>query len=199
MWMRPSATAPNPSPPAGFEYCDGTPVTTVGSPLFGENKPSLMITSAGGAKGLVRGADVTASYGIGTPIVTGGSDTHTHAAVSSGFHNHSLSNHTHSLGAHVHAALPAGGSHDHGFTDTANTTGVPATGATFQGGLTYHNHAVPVGGAHTHGATNPPTPDATGTPSVSTTDGQGSHTHTINNNSGLPVRYAELAFIVRVL
>lgn len=198
-WMNPSAASMNPTPPPGFEYCDGTAVSTVGSPFFGQTKPNLMVTSAGGTKAFVRGANVNAApYGVGTAIVQGGSDTHNHTLNNAGTHNHGMKNHTHTMSAHTHS-VPSGGMHDHGFTDTANTAGVPATGTPFQGGVFYHNHMVTnTNSAHTHTTDIPSTPN-TSAPNDNTTDNSGDHGHSINNNSVLPVLHAEIAYILRVL
>jgi hypothetical protein len=201
MWMNPTAAAMNPTPPGGFEYCDGTTVTTPGSPLFGEIKPNLMITSAGGARGVARGADVNAApYGIGTALITGGNDNHSHSIQSSGTHSHSMQSHTHNLANHVHGAPAPNGGHDHGFTDTVNQIGVPTTGPTYQGGLFYHNHNTFVGpSAHSHGNSLAASPNVSDGPNTSNTDIQGSHAHTANNNTIIPVFHTEVAFIVRVL
>lgn len=182
-WMNPNPAAMNPSPPAGFEFCDGTAVTTVGSPYLGQIKPNLMVTSAGGAKGFMRGANVTAApYGVGTAIVTGGVDSHSHGGSTSSVsdHSHSLQNHTHSIssdGSHFHTLLgPTSG----------EITFNPATPA---GPDTQTNNA----GTHSHGG-------ATGTPSNNTSSSAGGHSHSISANSvsHLPV-FAEVAQIVRVI
>lgn len=199
MWMNPNAAAMNPPPPTGFEYCDGTAVTTLGSPFIGQTKPSLMITSAGGSKGVARGANVNAaSYGLGTAIVQGGSDTHNHTVNAALDHTHGMKNHTHQMQNHTHT-VASSGLHDHGFTDTANTAGVPATGTTLQGGLIYHNHAVTnTNSAHTH-TTDAPNTNVTTAPNDNTSDPGGTHGHTTNNNSTFPAFHAELAFILRVI
>lgn len=199
MWMNPAAASMNPTPPTGFEYCDGTAVATVGSPLMGQIKPNLMITSAGGAKGVVRGANVNAApYGVGTAIVQGGSDTHNHTTNNAGVHTHGMKNHTHQMQNHTHT-VASSGAHDHGFTDTANNSGVPSTGTAFQGGLLYHNHAVTnTNSAHTH-VTDAPNNNVTTAPNDNTSDSSGDHNHSVNNNTVFPVYHAELAFIVRVI
>ena len=198
MWMNPNAAAMDPSPPAGFEFCDGTAVTTVGSPLLGETKPNLMVTSAGGAKGFARGANVTAApYGVGTALITGGSDSHNHTTNNGGSHNHSMQGHTHSMQNHTHT-VPSGGNHTH-TTGTANQSGVPATGGSYQGGVFFHNHLISSSGSHSHPNTGGPSTSNTGGPSTSNTDSQGSHNHSVNNNTIVPVFHTELAFIVRVL
>ena len=199
-WMNPAAASMNPSPPAGFEFCDGTAVTTSGSPFLGQIKPNLMITSAGGAKGVARGANVTAApYGVGTALITGGNDLHTHSSNTAGDHTHGMKSHTHTMSNHTHT-VPSGGSHDHGgFTDPANQAGVPATGAVYQGGAFYHNHAIPsAGSTHAHpdtGTNNLPTAG----PNDNATDNAGTHSHSLNNNTILPVFHTEVAQIMRVL
>lgn len=195
-WMNPNPAAPNPSPPAGFEFCDGTAVTTPGSPYLGQLKPNLMVTSSGGAKGFMRGADVTAPYGVGTALILGGSDSHNHTTNSAGNHNHGMKNHTHSMQNHTHNTL-SDGSHTH-TTGTANQSGVPATGGSYQGGIFYHNHIISSSGGHSH-STGGPSTSNTGGPNDNTTDNAGSHNHSINNNTILPVAFTEVAQIVRVL
>jgi hypothetical protein len=199
MWMNPSAASMNPTPPAGFEYCDGTAVSTIGSPMLGITKPSLMITSAGGAKGIARGANVNAApYGVGTALVQGGADTHNHTTNAAGAHTHGMKNHTHLMQSHTHP-VASSGAHDHSLTDTANTAGVPATGTAFQGGLFYHNHSVTsTNSAHTH-VTDGPSSNVTAAPNDNTTDASLDHSHSVNNNSVFPAFHTELAFIVRVL
>ncbi len=202
MWMNPGAAATNPTPPIGFEYCDGTAVVTGGSPLLGEIKPNLMISSGGGVKGVARGADVTgAPYGVGTPLIVGGADTHSHAAATGLFntsHSHTMA-HDHDLSAHTHGTF-SGGTHGHGFTDTARTAGAPATGALFAGGGFAHDHDIPAGsGSHAHGSTGTPSPDLSGASSAPNTGPNGAnHSHTIASDGNLPT-FTEVAFIVRVI
>jgi len=196
MWMNTAAASMNPTPPAGFEFCDGTAVVTVGSPLLGEIKPNLMITSAGGAKGVARGADVnTAPYGVGTPLVQGGNDLHNHTANSVSNHNHGMKNHSHSMQNHTHAS-GGGGNHTHSTSDAVQPTG---GGATYQGGIFAHFHTISSSGSHTHFGSGTPSSASTGSPNDNTSDGAGSHGHSINNNTVFPVFHTEIAFIVRVL
>jgi len=198
-WMNPAAAAMNPTPPAGFEFCDGTAVSTVGSPFFGQLKPNLMVTSAGGAKGIARGANVTAApYGVGTALVTGGSDVHNHTVNNASNHNHGLNSHTHNMNNHTHS-VASSGAHDHGFTGTANQSGVPATGSSYQGGVFYHNHAVSSTNSNHSHTTAGPSAASTAAPSVSNTADAGSHGHSTNNNSVFPAFHTEVASIVRVL
>jgi len=196
MWQNPSAAAPNPTPPTGFEYCDGTAVTTVGSTMLGQNKPNLMLTSGGGAKGFPRGADVTVNYGSGTALVSGGADTHTHSTDSPGDHAHTMSSHTHQMAAHTHGTNSAG-SHDHG----GNTSGAVqdiSSGSQYNGGVFYHRHQITSSGSHDHGSTQAASPTATDGPSTSNTGNAGSHTHTALSESNVPV-FVELAYIIRVI
>jgi hypothetical protein len=201
MWMNTGAAAMNPTPPGGFEFCDGTAVVTGGSPLLGEIKPNLMITSAGGTKGVARGADVNAApYGVGTPLLTGGGDAHDHTMSSETFnHTHQMSSHTHSMQNHTHTG-GSGGTHGHGFTGTSNQAGVPATGASYQGGAFFHNHSVGSGSSsHSHGATSGPSTASTAGPSSSNTGTESAnHAHNVNPSPNIPF-FTEVAFIVRVL
>lgn len=80
-------TAPGAPVPAGYEYCDGTPVVTEG-PLQGFTKPDLM-----GTQRFVRGVSMSAlgTFGGANAFTTGGTD-------SVGAHQHSvpgLASHTH--------------------------------------------------------------------------------------------------------
>lgn len=82
-------TAPGAGVPAGYEYCDGTPVVTDG-PLKGFNKPDLM-----GTQRFLRGISMSnlGSFGGGNAFTTGGTDTTPH-------HQHSvpgLASHTHKV------------------------------------------------------------------------------------------------------
>lgn len=199
MWMNVAAAAPDPTAPVGFEFCDGTAVTTVGSPLLGETKPNLMVTSAGGTKGFTRGADVTgAPYGVGTAVITGGSDDHNHVVNSGGDHSHQMGSHTHNMQSHTHS-VPSGGSHTHGNTGTANQSGVSG-GSTYSGGVFAHNHSTSTGSSsHSHPNTGGPSNNTTQGPSTDSTNSGGSHSHSTNNNADVPVFYTELAFIVRVI
>lgn len=204
MWMNPAAASLNPTPPAGYEYCDGTAVVTGGSPFIGQVKPNLMVTSGGGQLGMPRGADVnSAPYGVGTAIVTGGVDSHVHGGGTSSDgagHTHSMQGHTHSMQTHTHNT-PSGGSHGHGFTGTANQSGVPSTGGSYQGGAFFHNHSVGTGSSsHSH-TTNGPSVANTGSPSSSSTgSGSSNHGHTISSDSQSNVPFfSAVAFIVRVL
>lgn len=180
-WMSPTLGAPQPSPPSGYEYCDGTAVSTVGSPLFGFNKPALMKTVAapGVTQRTIRGGNTNVAYGGATALVTGGSDTHNHTGNTDtqGSHQHQVDSHSHTIATD--------GSHRH-IADAAN----PFFGGSFQytapGGVTAY------AGSHTHGG-------ATGNTTPNTNSG-GSHNHllSINGSSNLP-SYVELAYIIRVL
>jgi hypothetical protein len=179
-WQNPNPAAPNPSPPSGFEFCDGTTVTTAG-PMFGAVKANLMVTSGGGTKGIARGADVTVNYGTGTALVAGGADTHLHGGGtdSQGNHDHNVSSHNHTIssdGSHQHTLLgPTSG----------KITFNPATPA---GPDTLTNSA----GAHTHTG-------STGSTGGSTNfNGGHSHNVTTSSSSSLP-RFVELAYIIRVV
>jgi len=203
MWMNPAAASMNPTPPVGYEFCDGTVVGTGGSPFLGQTKPNLMVTSAGGALGMARGADVnSAPYGVGTAIVTGGADTHAHggSTSSAGNHNHGMQNHNHSMQSHTHSTTTSG-SHGHGFTGTANQSGVPATGGSYQGGAFFHNHSVGTGSStHSHGNTGLPSTPSTGAGNPNTTDSQGNHGHSISSDAQSNVSlFSAVAFIMRVL
>lgn len=173
-WWPTAAGSPQPTPPAGYEYCDGTAVTTVGSLFLGFTKPDLMTTTAGGTQRVVRGADTTVAYGGPTAFVTGGADTHSHSGPTGGggAHTHTVNSHTHSVssdGAHTHAT--AGGGPKQLF-----------------GGL----EELVSAGAHSHtGSTGAVSPG---------TDATGDHTHTLTTtaDNNIPA-FQELAKIVRVL
>jgi len=189
-WLSPTAGSPEPTPPTGFEYCDGGLVTTVGSPLLGFTKPALMATVAnpGAGQRVLRGADTSAvPYGgIANPLVSGGADTHTHAGTSDpGNHDHSLSAHTHSMSSHSHS-IPSQGNHTH------NGAGILLAGG--WGGISYVD-----AGAHTHGGTTGiPSVASTGSPSTVNTGVEGAHTHTVNAGGQAPANVA-VAIIIRVL
>ena len=181
LWQNPALATLNPTPPTGFEYCDGTAVTTPG-PMNGQTKANLMITAAGGTRGITRGADVNgAGYGSGTALVTGGADTHGHTGGtdSQGNHSHTVNSHTHtfttnSTGAHTHT-LPVG-----------------------SGQITF-NPGMPVGRLATTDSQGTHSHTGTTASSAPGTNSAGSHSHglSINAASSLP-RYVELAYIVRV-
>lgn len=190
-WMSPSLGAPEPTPPSGFEYCDGTAVTTVGSPILGATKPALMRTVAAPAatQRVLRGANTTAVYGGATALVTGGGDTHTHTGSTDvqGAHVHNMSSHTHSI-AHTHT-ISSDGAHVH----DAGAGGGTLTG----GGAVFTNST----GSHNHsGVTGAASPATSGVPSSANTSSDGAHSHapTINAGSTLPA-YIELAWIIRVI
>jgi len=181
LWQNPDPASVNPSPPTSYEFCDGTAVTTPG-PMNGQTKANLMVTAAGGVKGMVRGANVTgAAYGDGTALVVGGADTHQHnggTTSSDGSHPHTVNSHNHSIssdGVHAHTLLgPTSG----------KITFNPAT-------PTGPNDITNMQGSHSHTG-------FTGNASPST-NSAGNHQHSFNTTaaSTLP-RYIELAYIVRV-
>lgn len=193
-WMSPSAGAPEPTPPTGFEYCDGTAVSTVGSTLFGLNKPELMRTVAAPAaqQRFPRGADTTSTYGGATAFVTGGNDVHNHTGGtdSQGSHNHSMQSHTHSMQNHTHS-ITNDGSHTHG----RGAGPVDGFDPNLFGNITAS------AGTHNHGGnTGTPSTANTGAPNTSNTGSAGSHSHglTINNSSTTPF-FVQLAWIIRVI
>lgn len=191
-WMSPSAGAPEPTPPSGYEYCDGTAISTVGSTMLGLTKPSLMRTVAAPAaqQRFIRGADTSVTYGGGTAFVNGGNDQHTHTGNtdSQGSHSHSMQSHTHSLNNHTHS-VSSDGAHTH---DTGGAGGnIPGAGFLFTNSAGSHSHG---------GATGTPSTANSGAPSTANTDFQGTHSHglTINNGSTTPY-YTQLAWIIRVI
>ena len=189
MWMNPSAASMNPTPPVGFEYCDGTAVVTGGSTLLGEIKPNLMVTSAGGVNGFARGADVTAApYGIGTAIILGGSEDHDHGSVNMD------GDHGHSSPPHQHGIPSDNANHGHGPTgpNTLPSPGVSYPPAGIQNWAEdTHTHLVNSANA-THEHTG-----LTGF-FILNADNNGDHDHTTNLAGHLPT-FSEVAYIVRVI
>ena len=190
-WMAPTVGAPEPTPPTGYEYCDGTAISTVGSTMLGFSKPTLMRTVAApaAAQQFVRGADTTTAYGGATAFIAAGADTHTHTGTtdSTGSHAHNMNSHTHST-AHNHTISTDGGHvHDEG---TLGGT-ISGAGSVFTTNDGSHNHS---------GVTGSASPATSGTPSVANTSNAGTHSHSLNVNAGstLPA-YVEIAWIIRVL
>lgn len=179
-YMAPTVGAPQPPAPSGYEYCDGTAVSTPGSPLFGFAKPSLMKTVAapGVTQRVIRGGNTNVAYGGATPLVVGGADTHAHTGGtdSQGSHQHNVDPHSHSIandGSHAHN-IAAGG---------AWGTGGPFTPYALQTDFQ---------GSHSHGG-------GTGN-TAPTTNFNGSHSHNLSINAGSNIpSYVELAYIIRVL
>lgn len=187
MWQAPTAGTPMPSAPAGFEYCDGGNVSTVGSILLGKAKPALMKTSLGPNTTLrvARGHDgQSGSYGGAVAFVQGGSDTHAHTVNS---HNHGggvgfsgttggESGHTHSIPSYSHKhSLNTG---DVGGSFNANSPG------------NYSSQD-----SHDHGGTG----GSTGhTHSFSASAGISSDAPPTDSQPNIP-NFVALAFIVRVL
>ena len=173
-WMSPVLGAPQPTPPTGYEYCDGTAVATMGSPLLGVNKPALMktVASPGVTQRFIRGGNTNVAYGGATPLAYSGNDSHSHSGStdSQGNHSHNVGPHTHTIGVDSHTHSGTGGA--------IFNNGFPA------GALTTH--------LHDHGG-------STGSSSP-TTDFQGNHGHNLNvNSSGNVPSCVELAYIIRVL
>ena len=183
--------SPEPTLPAGWEYCDGGTVTTVGSPKFGQTKPALMRTVAnpGVTPRFIRGADTTSAYGGGTALTTGGSATHTHTEQGAG-------------GFTPSGTIGGDGSHSHsgntgsvsltnsGETNNFSPAGFAAGAQTVALNHTHtispnpHTHTISVsGGTHSHTFSGN---------SVS------NHTHTIDPANGEPP-YVDMAWIMRVL
>lgn len=187
-WMSPTVGSPQPTPPTGFEYCDGTAVSTIGSTMLGLTKPSLMRTVAApaAAQRVIRGANTTVPYGGATAFAAGGADSHSHTVgvYPAGGHNHNQNLHYHGIptGAqHQHYSSPAPipmGSGQVGFPTGGQT--ISAYTAGFNG--SDHNHT---------GLTTGAFADILSTPD---------HFHTTSPGmtSSLPA-YQELAWIVRVL
>jgi len=212
-WRNPAATSVNPTPPTGYEYCDGTVVTTVGSTMLGATKPDVMVTPSGGNQRFVRGADVTATYGEGTALVTGGSDTGAGGSTGPGSaHSHTLGGHTHSFGGHTHslnAHTHVGGSHQHTINNDAHTHSGTAPAGTIAGGvasISTYNHAH--GGLTVAGgtvSTGPPSVTDTGSGSGSSggpstgSDPESTHTHSLAGGGDNRPVFVELAMIMRVL
>jgi len=191
-WLSPSLGAPEPAPPTGFEYADGLPVTTPGSPIFGLTKPEYMKTVAnpGAQQRFPRGGSTAAVYGGATPLVTGGNDQHAHTGAALGVsnHNHSMQNHTHNMGSHTHTITPDG-SHTH----TAGLGG----GQLFTSPGVFTNSA----GSHQHGGnTGIPNTASTQGPNTSNTGDSGAHGHTLSINNGITTPFfVETAWIIRVI
>lgn len=192
-WLSPTVGSPEPTPPIGFEYCDGGLVTTGGSSLLGLAKPALMTTvdNPGASKRFVRGADTTVTYGGATALVTGGADTHIHTGsmTTTGDHNHQMQNHTHSLQNHTHTVNIIS-------TDDINRV-------VFSPGSTHRTDALNGDENHQHtvvGNTGVPSVADTGAPSNNDTTNTGDHTHvlTVDPEDTTPA-FVELAWIIRVL
>lgn len=189
--------------PSGFEYCDGTAVSTEGSPYFGEFKPALMRTSdaPGATQRFMRGADTTVSFGAPIDLVVGGSDTHTHTgtADTAGDHRHPAGEHVHSIAVepdHNHGEIL--GSVD-GETsgaqlppDGTNIGTLLVTGVEGSENESAHTHFIGLDGSHDHTG-------LTGT-ATGSTDTAGDHSHSLSTDSGSSTpAYVELAFIIRVI
>lgn len=190
-WLSPTAGSPQPTPPTGFEYCDGTAVSTIGSPIIGLNKPSLMKTVAAPSiqQRFVRGADTTTPYGGATALVTGGNDLHNHTGNTStdGTHSHTSAAHVHGLNNHTHS-ISNDGAHTH-------TTG-SAGGAITSGGTVFTNSS----GDHNHTAVTGASAGNTASTTPSDTGSSGSHSHTLSVSNGSTQPYfVELAWIIRVI
>ena len=138
-WWPPT---PGAQPPPGFEYCDGTAVTTPGSAYLGINKPNLMNPSR-----MPRGlsASLLASHGGASGFPTGGAD--------------SVGNHSHSMGSHTHGIL-VDGNHSHQVVGSTSANTQTYTGAgvdDFRAIVVTLNHqhnfnvTSQSGGAHNHG------------------------------------------------
>ena len=172
-----------PTPPTGFEYCDGTAVSTVGSPYFGFAKPSIMVTPSGGTLRMVRGVDTVATaIGGATAHQTNGADTHVHSGSTN-----SAGNHSHTVNAHGHTFTTASsGSHSHtlpvGSGEITFNPGMPS------GRLATTNSA----GTHSHtGTTDNASPG---------TNFQGNHSHSLSVSSASTIpAVLQVAWIVRVL
>jgi len=192
----------DPTPPYGWELCDGGTVATVGSPIFGKTKPPLMRTNAnsGATTRMPRGKDTVAgAYGGTNSWGTGGSDTnsHTHGPGSLTGGNASDSGHSHS------GSTDGESSHSHGGSSlsvTINNAGVAvSSSAPHSLGSWTHNHGGSISGNtgsgsnHNHGG--------------SSLSG-GYHSHSINVNGGATgtpsatenrPAYVDLAWLIRVL
>lgn len=170
-WWPPTPGAP---PPAGFEYCDGTPVSTPGSAYLGINKPNLMNPSR-----MPRGIHVSqvASHGGASGFPSGGTD--------------SIPQHAHSLGSHTHA-IPFEGNHTHvvnGSTSQNTQNYIGAGVDDFRATVVTlnHQHSVNItsqgSGAHNHGGV--------------THSGGGGATSNGGGHSNLP-GYQSFVYVVRV-
>lgn len=193
-------------PPESFELCDGTLVSTIGSPFLGMQKPALMrsVDSPGQTQRFIRGAD--SSSGISairapTAPVTGGTSSHTHSGTTTleGSHAHGAGN--------IRLAITTESSHNHGnvsgsgdgITSGAIVFGAAAIGDLVTGSapddtLVYHQHSIGSDGIHNHGGLTMPTGG------VGETGDEGDHTHdlTLISTAHLPP-YIELAYIIKVL
>lgn len=180
-WMSPTLGAPQPAAPTGFEYCDGTVVSTPG-PMFGFTKPALMksVAAPGVTQRMVRGGNTNVAYGGATALVIGGADTHTHTGTTdlAGSHSHSVNNHTHPI-----PSQPANN------TGYAVDTGPTASGVFFRydGSPGSHRHVV---SAHDHGGNT-----SNGT---ATTAAVAAHLHNLTPNASANIpSFVELAWIIR--
>jgi len=183
-WPTVAGTAGSPpAPPSGFEYADGTAVTTPGSPYSGLNKPSMMVTPSGGTIRMMRGVDTVANaIGGANPHITSGSDTHTHSGSTNttGNHSHIVNSHDHSFSTNT------AGSHQHTLpTGTGEITFNPSAPA---GRLATTDSA----GSHSHsGTTNNDSPG---------TNSRGNHSHSVSTSGASSVpAVTQMAWIVRVL
>jgi hypothetical protein len=185
----------NDTPPENFEWCDGLPVSTPGSPLFNRFKPSLMRSpdAPGAVQSFIRGADADSAYGGANPLITGGSDDHSHSGITSvdGLHAHTPGS--------IRLGIVNEPAHNHtGKTSGANTDNI---GKDFVDNAALadfdeHSHTISQDGAHDHGAkTSGNSLDSSGQ-----TSNASAHDHAIasdaQNNDPI---YVELAWIVRVL
>ena len=195
-WLR--ANTAEPLPP-NWVICDGSTISDPGSPFDTKAIPDMRDKFVRGHPTLTNAnfaAD--AAYEAGGTIPAGGTDTndtthahaagahthgvgsHAHTVGSDGTHNHGVSNHVHSTPLHTHP-IPSEASHTHSFTTgTANQSGVPATGGSYNGGPFFHNHlgTTAGGGSHSHGgATNSGGAGNTSSNGPGSTSSGGSHSH----------------------
>lgn len=190
--------------PDGFEYCDGTTVSTANSPLFGIPKPGLMRSpdAPSAVQRFIRGADASGgNYGgsVSTFPVVGGTSSHTHSFQTDldGEHEHDAGSHTHVISNepdHNHGGV--NGSPD-GFTGGAIISaafgGQRFVEDVTSGDKEHHIHQIGLDGAHDHGG-------ATFGPASGQVDMAGEHDHTgITFSSANDPLYVELAWIIRVL
>lgn len=194
-------------PPESFELCDGTLVSTIGSPFLGMQKPALMrsVDSPGQTQRFIKGADSSvggiASIRAPTAPLTGGTTTHTHSGTTTleGVH-------THGAGT-IRLAISTESSHNHGnvsgsgdgITSGAIVFGAAAIGDLMTGSapddtLVYHQHSIGSDGIHNHGGLTMPNSGA------GETGSDGNHTHdlTLISSAHQPP-YIELAYIIKVL
>lgn len=195
----------NDNPPENFEFCDGTAVTTEGSPYQGRFKPSIMRTddAPGAPLRFPRGADYTQPYGGNNPFTNAGSDTHAHGgtALEAGDHEHDAGDHIHGIATeadHNHGNVL--GSAD-GLTSGAIVIGAQAIGDILINDVdgpdvtddeVFHQHAIGLDGGHDH----------TGFTTVGSgsTETAGAHVHIIQTDTVEAVpAHVQLAWIVRVL